>query len=556
MNEENIYLENTATKYRDMEKIKITPQCYKCKKNYAVVFTREKSCKECFLQLVEYNFKNTLREKCLFKSKTKFNQSNKRHVIQNNVKQNEELNTQNEKRFINEQGDNKNKIPVVINNNSDIVSSHLDTLGKNSADSKKCIPNNMEKNSVGEKIFNDFNICKEKKKRTSIAFSGGIYSSFLLYAFVKYLKNVKNRQSDLYISNEHAIFNEIIFVDIYDDINYIYKLINIITNIFNMLDVEQNKSNININKIDIKNENENRIIKPKEKIFFVNGVYKKQINKIHFVVIKNNYFINDIYKDAFILNYHNIKTKQNNYYMQYINELIIYNNIFTYCHNENIHYVIIGDNANNIANKTFLYTIYGYGINIPTHTSYIDSRHNDILFIRPLKDLLSKEIYIYSYYKNIEYLNKNISNNNILYKTVNDMLLNLDNNNYNVTSIINNTTNNLINIMHIFNTCQYNINNTNNKKQDYNQVTQLLSSDEYSNKNYNNSNTSCNITKNMCLICYGNKENMEQKKLIIKLNKVQLDNIKSMKCKDFICSTCLCIFSSNNHFVKLYNCFF
>ncbi|ETW29124.1 hypothetical protein PFFCH_03464 [Plasmodium falciparum FCH/4] len=300
MNEENIYLENTATKYRDMEKIKITPQCYKCKKNYAVVFTREKSCKECFLQLVEYNFKNTLREKCLFKSKTKFNQSNKRHVIQNNVKQNEELNTQNEKRFINEQGDNKNKIPVVINNNSDIVSSHLDTLGKNSADSKKCIPNNMEKNSVGEKIFNDFNICKEKKKRTSIAFSGGIYSSFLLYAFVKYLKNVKNRQSDLYISNEHAIFNEIIFVDIYDDINYIYKLINIITNIFNMLDVEQNKSNININKIDIKNENENRIIKPKEKICFVNGVYKKQINKIHFVVIKNNYFINDFFFFFFV----------------------------------------------------------------------------------------------------------------------------------------------------------------------------------------------------------------------------------------------------------------
>ncbi|SOV83227.1 conserved Plasmodium protein, unknown function [Plasmodium sp. gorilla clade G3] len=556
MNEENVYPENSVTKYQDMEKIKITSLCYKCKKNYAVVFTREKSCKECFLQLVEYNFKNTLREKCLFKSKTKFNQLNKRGVIQNNLKKKEELNTQIEKRFINEDGDNKNKKPHVINNDSDIICSHLDNLRKKSEDSKKIISNSMEENSVSEKIFNDFNICNEKKKRTSVAFSGGIYSSFLLYAFVKYLKNVKNRQNDSFISNEHAIFNEIIFVDVYNDMNYIYKLINIITNIFNMLDVEHNKSNININKINIKNENENTIIIPNEKICFVNGVYKKQINKIYFVVIKNNYFINDIYKDSFILNYHNIKTKQNNYYMQYINELIVYNNIFTYCHNENIHYVLTGNNANNIANKTFLYTIYGYGINIPIHTSYIDNRHDNVLFIRPLKDLLSKEIYIYSYYKNIEYLNYNISNNNILYKTVNDMLLNLDNNNYNVTSIINNTTNNLINIMHIFNTSQYNLNNTNNKKQEYNEVTQLLSSHEYSKNNYNNSNTSCNITQNICLICYGNKENMEQKKLIIKLNKIQLDNIKSMKCKDFICSTCLCIFSSNNNFVKLYNCFF
>ncbi|KYN96002.1 hypothetical protein PGSY75_1441000 [Plasmodium gaboni] len=556
MNEQNIYREYTETKYEDTEKIKNTPLCYKCKKNNAVVYTREKSCKHCFLQLVEYNFKNTLREKCLFKSKTKFNQLNKRDIIQNDLKKKEKLNTQIEKSFLNEQRDNKNKKPDVINNNLDIVYSHVDNPRKNSADSQKIMGNNIEKNSVGKKIFNNINMCNEKKKRTCVAFSGGIYSSFLLYAFLKYLKNVKNRQSDLYISNEHAIFNEIIFVDMYDDINYIYKLMNIITNIFNMLDVEQNKSNINMNKIDIKNENENTIIMPNEKICFVNGIYKKQINKIHFVVIKNNYFINDLYKNSFILNYHNIKTKQNNYYMQYINELIIYNNIFTYCNNENIHYVLIGNNANNIANKTFLYTIYGYGISIPTLTSYIDKRHDNILFIRPLKDLLSKEIYIYSYYKNIEYINNNISNNNILYKTVNDMLLNLDNNNYNVTSIINNTTNNLINMMHIFNTCQYNINNTNNKKKEYNEVTQLLSSNEYSNHNFINSNKSCNITQNICLICYGNKENMEQKKLIIKLNKIQLDNIKNMKCKDFICSTCLCIFSSNNNFVKLYDCFF
>ncbi|CRH01516.1 conserved Plasmodium protein, unknown function [Plasmodium relictum] len=492
----------------DVNKIKINSSlCYKCKKNNAVVHTREKSCKDCFIKLVEYTFKNTLREKCLFKSKTNNNFFYGNKILQKDI-------------------EGKKKDRIMIN-----------TI-------ENCSEKENEKDLYEKKDIISVN---KQKKNTALAFSGEICSCFLLFLLVKYLKNFKNRKSDLFLMNEHSIFSEIIFVDIYEDKKYIYDLIYTIEKIFEMLEENDLKSDTNKNEKKenfINYEKEKNIFLNNDNLLFNNGVFKKKINKVYFIVLKSNYFINDNYKDQFTMNYDKIK-KEKNYYLNYINEIIIYNNIIKYCLNQNIKYVLFGNNANNISNKSLLYTILGNGINLPLCTSYIDNRYSDINFIKPLKDLLNKEIYVYCFYKNIHYLNNRTFEGNLLYKYINDMFSNLNFNN-NTTLITNNTVNNLINLLNYFNNDKNNNANILNIK--YSNDFEEFSGDI--NKTLENYNFTC------CYICLGKKETLEEKNFIKKMDKIQLTNIKKMKHTNLICSTCLSIFSSNFNYVNLYNTIF
>ncbi|CRG94605.1 conserved Plasmodium protein, unknown function [Plasmodium gallinaceum] len=498
MNDEDKILENKT----DINKVKINSSlCYKCKKLNAVIYTREKSCKDCFIKLVEYTFKNTLREKCLFKSKIGNNFLYGKKVIQKKIKEGE-------------------KEGILIDN------------------IKKSIEEENEKYVCKSK---DIIIANNKKKNTALAFSGEICSCFLLFLFVKYLNNFKNKKNDLFLMNEHSIFTEIIFVDIYDDKKYICNLINTIEKIFEILKENDLKRDINNNEEKekfINYEEEKNVFMNNDDLIYNNGVFKKKINKVNFIVLKSNYFISDNYKDQYTMNYDIIK-KEKNYYINYINQIIIYNNIIKYCINENIKYVLFGNNANNISNKSFLYTILGNGINLPLCASYIDNRYSDIHFIKPLKDLLNKEIYIYCYYKNINYLNNTTFDGNILHKSINDMLSNLDDKN-NTTSIINNTVNNLINMVNYFNID----NNTKSLENKYFKGFEESSNENENLKNYNLAS---------CYICLGKKETIEEKNFIKKMDKIQLSNIKKMKYTNLVCSTCLSIFSCNNNFVNFYN---
>ncbi|SCM06830.1 cytoplasmic tRNA 2-thiolation protein 2, putative [Plasmodium chabaudi chabaudi] len=505
---------NMEDKSNDNNEEKIDlPICYKCKKKNASVSTREKSCKDCFLLLVEYTFKNTLREKCLFKSKPGF-----------------------------------------------------------------CNYKEKGKTDQMKKNDNTFENHKNKKK-TTVAFSGEICSSILLYLFIKYLQSAKNKKNDMLLMNEHAIFNEVIFVDIFDDETYILKLIKIIEEIFELVGKSNDK------KIVEKEEGENNTQKDdispvghKDQITFNKGVFKKKINKIYFTVLKSNYFIKEEHQDKFLQSYDVVK-KEKSYYLNYINELIIYNNILKYCKDEQINYVLWGNNANNISNKSFLYTIIGNGINIPLCTSYIDNRYEPIKFIKPLKDLLDKEIYIYAFYKDIKYGYNKIFDGNILYSAINNLLSNLDSKN-NTTSIVNNTCNHLVNLMEytrkdqkiISHSCESkydkiekrddkNINwnsngkenNTNENENEKKQKNNLNCVETKSSNNniYENLN---NYNKNfLCYICSGNKETPEEKNFINKMNKIQTKYIIRMKYTDNICSTCLSIFSSNENFFNLFD---
>ncbi|GAW82676.1 hypothetical protein, conserved [Plasmodium gonderi] len=563
------------------------PLCYKCKKNNAIVWTREKSCKECFLQLVEYTFKNTLREKCLFKNKGNHNYQ----VVQQYEKENEKRKDIQEKKCFKMLVEDEHVHNITRNNFK-----HVNT-GKYVKESEK-----------NGKIMMNTLYVQQEKKRTAIAFSGDICSSFLLFSFVKYLKNVKNRKNDFYLTNEYCIFSDIIFVDIFEDENYIFKLIKSIQEIFRILEENDDlKGRIKKNEMNeemINTEKETLTIQGNEKIhddindesnpsidnnkiLFINGVFKKKVNKVHFTVLKSNYFVNECYKNEFLVYYDLIK-KEKNYYLNYMNELIIYNNILKYGIDENINYVFWGNNANNISNKSFLYTIFGNGINLPICTAYIDNRYKNINFIKPLKDLLNKEIYIYCYYKNITYLHNTLFDNNIVYRTINEMLSTLDSKN-NTTSIINNTIGNLVNLMNVPNVINE-MNHSNRRKHSH-ECMEMSEGKNVKNHNYSDINMhdavktgnigiipkishsyngfekdyKMNCMKecvnnykicSACYICSGNKETKEEKTFIKKLNKIQLSNLEKMKYTNLICSTCLSIFSSSENCVNLFNVFF
>ncbi|WBY59740.1 cytoplasmic tRNA 2-thiolation protein 2 [Plasmodium yoelii yoelii] len=530
--------------------------CYKCKKKNASVSTREKSCKDCFLLLVEYTFKNTLREKCLFKSKPGFcnqKEKGKNEQMKKNNNTNSSSNNNEKKKY-------EDKTEIMKNKDIDEISPQ-----KNVSD----MLNEAKKYSKNDNTFES----QKNKKKTTIAFSGEICSSILLYLFIKYLQSAKNKKNDVLLMNEHAIFSEIIFVDIFDDEKYILKLIKIIEEIFELAGKNNEKNSVE--KDEGENTSQKDDISPiehKDQITFNKGVFKKKINKIYFTVLKSNYFIKEKYQGKFLQSYDIVKTEKN-YYLNYINEIIIYNNILKYCKDEKINYVLWGNNANNISNKSFLYTIIGNGINIPLCTSYIDNRYEPIIFIKPLKDLLDKEIYIYSFYKDIKYAYNKIFDGNILYSTINNLLSNLDSKN-NTTSIINNTCNNLVNLMDYTRKKYHNIshyhkndydkiekrddkninwdsndveNNTNEKENTLNCVeTKSSNNNIYENLNNYNKNS-------LCYICSGNKETSEEKNFINKMNKIQTKYIIKMKCTDNICSTCLSIFSSNESFFNLFD---
>ncbi|SBT80520.1 cytoplasmic tRNA 2-thiolation protein 2, putative [Plasmodium malariae] len=574
--------------YSDKEKIN-TVLCYKCKRNNAVVCTREKSCKDCFLHLVEYTFKNTLREKCLFKNKGR-----------NDFQVEQEIAPE---------SDNYKRDDISSTQFRDHVQVNADKIEYNykKLNEEKCLNKTCEKE---KKKVHNLSTQKKKKKKTAIAFSGEICSSFLLFSFVKYLENIKNRKNDFILMNEHCIFSEIIFVDIFNDENYIFHLIMTIENILHTLeknkDIKGNKSKES-NLKNYENGNSFSSTNNDKKILFIDGIFRKKISKIHFVVLKSNYFIKEKCKMEFTIYYDLVKNEKKNYYLNYINDIIIYSNILKYCINENIKCVLFGNNANNISNKSFLYTIFGNGINLPICTAYIDNRYKDIHFIKPLKDLLNKEIYIYCFYKNITYLHNTTFCENVLYRIINDMLSALDAMN-NTTSIINKTTNNLINLMSCCNSrdqriydamCHCVCKSSERKRGDSNTATGDVNSTAKDNDNGTDNGIAkggANVTGNgttkgdnvrsdekifyskdveeesstiinykymkdfnnisACFICFGNKETVEETNFIKKLDKVQLSNIKKMKYSNFICSTCLCIFSSNNSFVNLFNVFF
>ncbi|CAD2099804.1 cytoplasmic tRNA 2-thiolation protein 2, putative [Plasmodium vinckei brucechwatti] len=533
------------------EKINL-PICYKCKKKNASVSTREKSCKDCFLLLVEYTFKNTLREKCLFKSKPGFcnyKEKGKTEQMKKNDNTNSNINN-------NEKNKYEDKIPIMKNK-------HIDE-------------NFQKTNGPNQYSKNDNTLESHKnKKKTTIAFSGEICSSILLYLFIKYLQSAKNKKNDMVLMNEHAIFSEVIFVDIFDDETYILKLIKIIEEIFKLLGKNNDKKNVEIEEGENSTQREDiSSITHKDKITFNKGVFKKKINKIYFTVLKSNYFIKEEHQGKFLQSYDIVK-KEKNYYLNYINELIIYNNILKYCKDEQINYVLWGNNANNISNKSFLYTIIGNGINIPLCTSYIDNRYEPIKFIKPLKDLLDKEIYIYAFYKDIKYAYNKIFDGNILYSAINNLLSNLDSKN-NTTSIVNNTCNHLVNLMDytrkdqkiVSHSCESNYdkiekrddksinwdNNGASNDTNENEKESSLNCDETKSSNNNIYEHLNNYNKNsLCYICSGNKETPEEKNFINKMNKIQTKYIIRMKYTDNICSTCLNIFSSNESFFNLFD---
>ncbi|KJP87715.1 hypothetical protein AK88_02610 [Plasmodium fragile] len=562
--------------------------CYKCKKNNAVVCTREKSCRDCFLQLVEYTFKNTLREKCLFKNKGGHNFELARHLVQKNDKRED----------MQEEKCNK---PVAQGEYAPCENAHI--AGRSCCNG---LNNGMYSDGTGRKGKNVTTLSKQsEKKKTAIAFSGEICSSFVLFLFVQYLKNVKNKNNDLLLTNEYCVFSEIIFVDIFQDENYILSLIGAIEEIFRRFD-ESGDSKVGNNDEAVDESAKHADSKSEEhgeetqhsykhdessppegynKIVFLNGVFKKKINKVHFTVLKSNYFVNEHFKREFLVQYDLVK-KEKSYYLNYINELIIYNAILKYSIDENINYVLFGNNANNISNKSFLYTILGNGLNLPICTAYIDNRYKNINFIKPLRDLLNKEIYIYCYYKNIAYLRNTSFDGNIVYKTINEMLSSLDSKN-NTSSIINNTTGNLVNIANWMNVgnqanmaaltsaTQYTLGERNQeddciltnvntqdggKKGDLKVIPEKLHRDRDIETDLaaNYMNKCGNMYKSFfaCCICSGNKETQEEKMFIRKMNKIQLTNMEKMKHTSLICSTCLSIFSSSDNCVNLFNVFF
>ncbi|CAA9989740.1 conserved Plasmodium protein, unknown function [Plasmodium knowlesi strain H] len=576
--------------------------CYKCKKKHAVVCTREKSCKDCFLQLVEYTFKNTLREKCLFKNKGGHNFQLPGQLVQKN--------------------DKREDIQKKKCNKSVAQGEYAPCKNGHFAERSSCKDLNEEMCSEGTgrkgKYITTMRTQPEKKK-TAIAFSGEICSSFLLYLFVKYLKNVKNRKNDLLLTNEFCVFSEIIFVDIFEDENYILSLIKYIEDMFRCFEESGDlKRECNDEAVDRSVYQEHTCHTDKQseehgegtqhshkhdesspangydKILFVNGVFKKKINKVHFTVLKSNYFVNDHCKSEFLEHYELVKKEKKNYYLNYINELIIYNAILKYSMDENINYVLFGNNANNISNKSFLYTIFGNGINLPICTAYIDNRYKNINLIKPLRDLLNKEIYIYCFYKNIAYLRNTSFDGNIVYGTINEMLSSLDSKN-NTSSIINNTTSNLVSIANLTNVpklanmesmCNvakmdnlitpmqhhnggknqdgYNLTNVNRQDGEKNGDIEFMPeklctySDIEQDHAANYMKKCANTHKNFfaCHICSGNKETQEEKAFIKKMNKIQLTNMEKMKHTSFICSTCLNIFSSSDNCVNLFNVFF
>ncbi|GAB68176.1 hypothetical protein PCYB_127410 [Plasmodium cynomolgi strain B] len=584
--------------------------CYKCKKNNAVVCTREKSCKDCFLQLVEYTFKNTLREKCLFKNKGGYNFQLPGQLVQKNDKRED----------MQEKKCNK---PVVQGEYAPCEHGHF--AGRSSC---KELNEGMYSDGTEKKGKNVTTLgTQPQKKKTAIAFSGEICSSFLLFLFVKYLKNVKNRKNDLLLTNEYCVFSEIIFVDIFQDENYILSLIGAIEEMFRGFEESGDSKGGNNDEAEEaaeeaveaageavdksayheayhrdnqseeheeKNQHsrkhgESSPLESSDKILFVNGVFKK-INKVVFTVLKSNYFVSEHYKSEFLVHYDLVK-KEKSYYLNYINELIIYNAILKYSIDENINYVLFGNNANNISNKSFLYTIFGNGINLPICTAYIDNRYKNVNFIKPLRDLLSKEIYIYCYYKNIAYLRNTSFDGNIVYRTINEMLSSLDSKN-NTTSIINNTTGNLVNKVNFMNVGNeasiesvakmanltsatqhprggknqedYILTDVNTqdgeKIRDVEVIPEKLHSYSYIERDHaaNYIEKCANTYKSflVCYICSGNKETEEEKKFIKKMNKIQLTNLEKMKHTSLICSTCLSIFSSSDNFVNLFNVFF
>ncbi|SCO69040.1 cytoplasmic tRNA 2-thiolation protein 2, putative [Plasmodium vivax] len=580
--------------------------CYKCKKNNAVVCTREKSCKDCFLQLVEYTFKNTLREKCLFKNKGGHNFQLSRQLAQKNDKREDMQERKCNKPFA---------------HGEYAPGEHAHFAGRSCC---KELNEGMYSDGTQRKGKTVTTLStQQQRKKTAIAFSGEICSSFLLFLFVKYLKNVKNRKNDLLLTNEYCVFSEIIFVDIFQDENYILSLIGAIEEIFRRFEESGDSKGGNDNEVvaaadevdksafheahhaDSQSEHRGEETQHSRKhdktsppegsdrILFLNGVFKKKINKVHFTVLKSNYFVNEHYKSEFLVHYDLVK-KEKNYYLNYINELIIYNAILKYSIDENINYVLFGNNANNISNKSFLYTIFGNGINLPICTAYIDNRYKNINFIKPLRDLLNKEIYIYCYYKNIAYLRNTSFDGNIVYRTINEMLSSLDSKN-NTSSIINNTTGNLINMVNMVNLMNVGneasmasaakmANLTSAKrhpcggknKEDYilidvntqdgekNSDVEVVPEKLHSYSdierdhaaNYVKKCTNTYKSFFACYICSGNKETQEEKQFIKKMNKIQLTNLEKMKHTSLICSTCLSIFSSSDNCVNLFNVFF
>lgn len=517
--------ETTGTTYMKIDPL--NTYCYKCKQEKAVINAREKACKNCFLSVVDYIFKNTLREKCLFKNK-----------IQNSFC-------------------GKEFVPLINENTKEKKQENLKEITQ---ENLKGCPKERTSSNKSENV--------SKGKYTAVAFSGGICSCFLLFHFIKYLKNYKNqKESSYYLKNEHAIFSTVLYVNVDGNEEYVHNLENVITNIWEMTKDEKigcSNKHINEETSEVRDQNESNV---NEK----GGVWKKRIGMIDFVVLKGNYFIKENYKTEFQATYQILRKEKNSYYLDYIKEIIIFNNILKYCVNENINYVLFGNSANNISEKTFVHTVLGNGINIPLNVSYIDSRFsfNNIQLLKPLKDMLNKEIHVYCFFKNIKYL-KEGKIVNILRKSVEEIISNLHEKN-NAISVINNTTNNLLEWNICFNTFKrehkkQNRNNglydeiiTNEQKEPVLNL-RFLKTKHFSNFTDANLTTLLKETENrdfeFCYICLGNKETEEEKRFIKKMDKVQKENLSKMKFTHLVCSTCCSIFSSSFSFAEIYDLLF
>lgn len=498
----------------EKNEVEPTPRCYKCKRNLVVIKSREKACKNCFIQFVEYTFKNTLREKCLFKYKTGNFLSTSKTVKESSN---------------------------ALNNNDEIQ-----------------VNNKNEKEK------------ERKEQNTAIALSGEICSMFLLYLFVKYLKNYK-RQDSCVLRNEHAVFSTILFVDLYDDDHRISELIERVKKIFDLLESKQATNTISIDA-----DKNNKIVHSsnntieQNKHDFINGVYECKVKEVNLVILKSNYFIKEEAKEQFKMYYDIIKNENDCPYLKYVNELLVYNNILRYCISKNINYVLWGNNANNLSNKTFRYTVLGAGINIPSATGYIEKVCTEITFIKPLKDLLDKEVYVYAFYNSLPYL-KERSYPSSLFHSIHGMISNLDEHN-NTTSIINSTVNNLLSICSIQpkkgicgngNSEMITIKNENEsfdelnrneyfiRRKFFDNCTELLPNSDRNMLHDCTDNYYFNC--NLCYICLGNKETEDEKTFIKKKTVYEKENLKKMKKTNMICSTCLSIFASNINFLHLYN---
>jgi len=66
--------------------------------------------------------------------------------------------------------------------------------------------------------------------------------------------------------------------------------------------------------------------------------------------------------------------------------------------------VFLADNGTRLAIRVIAFTSKGRGYTLPFETCFSDKRFPDVTFLRPMKEILAKEVGIYNHYRNISSL--------------------------------------------------------------------------------------------------------------------------------------------------------